>query len=229
MLLLASLAFAAEPTFLPLTSDPIVGDHTARAGLAGTADSTGVVGAQALVEVAIVSRVALQVRAGGELGSEGPLLGGQASVEILDEATAPIGLGAAVRYTHVGFDGVDAETEVEIAASRQLGPVRLLVNATGGKDLAEDEGDVEGAVAGLVALSPLVGIGLDARGRVMLGDAEDESEGDERRGWDSRAGAVVTVGDERVSGFGFAGAELVEDRDAARAGALVSLGVQVAL
>ena len=63
----------------------------------------------------------------------------------------------------------------------------------------------------------------------MLGDAEDESEGEERRGWDSRAGAVVTVGDERVSGFGFAGAELVEDRDAARAGALISVGVQVAL
>lgn len=229
MLLLASLAFASEPTYLPLTADSVVGDHTARAGIAGTAGTTGVFGAQALVEVAIVSRVALQVQAGGQLGSEGPLLGGQASVEILDEATAPIGLGAALRYTHVGFDGVDAETEVEIAASKTLGPMRLLVNATGGKDLAEDEGAVEGAVAGLVPLSPLVAVGLDTRVRGAVGDAEDASEGEERRGWDARAGGVVTVGDDRVSGFGFAGAELVGTADAAQAGALVSVGVQVAL
>lgn len=229
LLLLASLpALAAEPTLLALSPDPVVGDGFGRVAAVGDAGMVGSVGLVGLAEAAIASRVAVQARVGGEVGIDEPLFGAALRGEILDEATAPIGLGLEARYKTEGFDGVDHEVELGLAASRRLGASRLLVGATVGRDVNEPEGDAELSVGLLHAVGEVVAVGGEARGDLAIGDVEEEDgDEDERRGFDLRAGGTVTAGAERVSGFLFGGAEVIGDGEGTAAGALVSLGAQV--
>jgi len=118
-------------------------------------------------DVAIGSRVAVAVHAGVQPGAEGEqeagvVLGGEARVEVLDEAKAPVGLGLSARYATVGFDGVDAKMEAGITASRSFGQTRALATFTAGKDVNEAEGDLEGGLGVVHTLSPLVGVGVEA-------------------------------------------------------------------
>lgn len=231
-MLLLPMALAAEPMILPLSADPRVGDRVVRAELRGAADSVNGLGAELVGEVAIGSRVAVAVHAGvqpAERGEqeEGVVLGGEARVELLDEAKAPIGLGLAARYAKVGFDGIDAEMEAGLTASRSFGRTRALATFTAGKDVNEDEGDLEGGLGVIHSLSPLVGLGVDARGRLAVGEVEPEDrDREDRRGWDLRAGPVLTLGNERISGFVFGGVSARGEEEESAVGGMGSVGVE---
>ena len=221
MILLAACAFATEPVLLPFSHDPVVGDHAARTGVSGSASSTGTYSADALVEVAFASRVGVAVTAG--FGTEAALLGGEVRAELLDQETAPIGLGIGARYRHIGFDGADAEAEVALYSAYEAGALHLFLDATAGKDLVEPEGDVESALAATGALSEIAALGIQGQVRSRIGEGDEIFEGTSP--WEARVGGLFCLGEKRVSGFAFAGAEFV----GAQPAALVSVGVQLSL
>jgi hypothetical protein len=230
--LLVSLSFAADPALLPLSVDTVVGDHVGRVGVVGNGSTLGSVDGMLFGEVAIASRLAVQAEIGTALGVNAPLYGFQARVEILDYEDSPIGVAAAVSYEKFGFDGVDSEIEARVSLGLRPGRTMVLLNLVGGSDVAEPEGDVEASAALLHSLGRLVRLGGDAQGRFAVGDAgeEHEVEGEEeRRGFDTQAGALLTIGEKRLQGYGFAGAEVIGGREGVRGGAKLSLGLQVLL
>ena len=136
VLAIALAARADEPSApapIPLLVDPFVGESPAR--VAGGADGVwqedASVGARASVEGAVASRVAARVSFGlpvaGELESD---VGGEARVLFAkQEGKFPIDGALGVRYTKVGFDGVDNELEGVVALARQSGKHRVIVTA----------------------------------------------------------------------------------------------------
>lgn len=236
------------PVLMPLSVDPVVAGRPARLAAVGTAGSDGAIAAGGSAELALASRVALGATVGvgavaGEPESD-VLIGFATRVELLDESTAPLGLGASARYLASGFSVDRSELELSVQAARSLGSTRILGGLTGGRELTRPEGDVEANAAVVHAIAGPVGLGVDARGRAGLrGGAEAERErerelaelgGGEGEGeagehaWDARAGAVATVTSGPVGAYAFAGVGVVGLRDAgASASAVVSLGVQL--
>jgi hypothetical protein len=130
MFVLAALltARAEEPSApapIPLLVDPFVGESPAR--LAGGADAAwqddATISARAAVEGAIASRVAARVTVGlpvaGEMETD---LGGDARVLFAkQEGKFPIDGALGLRYTKLGFDGVDNELEGFLARDASSG------------------------------------------------------------------------------------------------------------
>ncbi|MEQ1507178.1 MAG: hypothetical protein ABMB14_33425, partial [Myxococcota bacterium] len=63
-----SVARAADPVLMPLSTDPVVGDHLARVGAVGAAGSDGGLEASGLAELAVASRVAVGATIGATDG-----------------------------------------------------------------------------------------------------------------------------------------------------------------
>jgi hypothetical protein len=211
----------AEPVLLPSTLDPVVG--SSRVGLVGTASTTGSADVTAHAEAAFLARIAVSAEAGLASDRDDPLLGAQVRADLLHSDA--FDAGAALRYDRVGFDGADASLEARLAGAWTRDETRLVANLALSRDVDEDEGDAEASVSALRTLGR-ASVGLDTRVRLAIGDADgdDDPLDTERRGWDARAGAVVTLAHENVAGYAMIGAELVRDRDVA---AVASAGIQV--
>jgi hypothetical protein len=224
---LSAVAFGAEPARMPMSLDPVVGDRAGQVALVGLASPFAGADVRLTGKLSIASRVAVAVRASSTVAEFRPIVGARVGVEVLDEASAPLGLGATLAYEKVGFDGFDAQLELGLSASRRLGEARLVANVGAARDVEEDEGSVSGGLAALYALSPAAAVGLDSRAEVAVGEVEHEDRED-RRGWDLLAGPTVMGDVGAVGGFAFAGVEARGgDERGASAGVAARLGVDV--
>lgn len=187
-----------DGTFLPQTVSARIGDQYVSAMALGGYDSASGEGGRlnAVVEGALFNRLALRVSADYTSGHGDPQFSAGLRLGVLRQELHHIDLGFVALYKNQGFTESRGEIELMLSVARRWSRLALFGNVVYGQGFEVRERDGELRLALLYQVHDRINVGLDARGRFDLGEAEGPLIGKSDHPFDLVAGplAAVTVG-----------------------------------